>query len=199
VNALKRELLIGKVIPAFIFFSLWMDGWLLPLILVPILYVLLVEKKSLSWLGFSTHRILRSSFFGLLITLFLFAMYYLIFLNYVSYMLEKMVIDIYSVFSDIIHYPIYEEIAYRSFVFIHFAEFNQSALSRKNLLVNSFQSILFVSIHKHHFNLPLILIPIFLLGFLNGLLFLKTRNIFGCLASHSILNGSALLLGYFVT
>jgi membrane protease YdiL (CAAX protease family) len=196
---LKRELLIGKVIPALIFFSLWLDGWLLPLILVPVLYVLLVEKKSLSWLGFSKHRILHSSFYGFLIAIFLVAMYYLIFLNCISYMLGKMVVDIYSVFSDVIHYPIYEEIAYRSFVFTHFAEFDQSALSRKNLSVNLFQSILFVSIHKHHFNLPLILIPIFLLGFLNGFLFLKTRNIFGCVASHSILNGSVLILRYFIT
>jgi hypothetical protein len=54
---LKREVWVAKVIPAIIFFSLWLDGWFFPLILLPIVYVLFVEKKSLGWLGFSRYEI----------------------------------------------------------------------------------------------------------------------------------------------
>ena len=194
MEILKREVWIEKIIPAFIFFALWIDGWLLPLILVPIFYVLMIEKKNLGWLGFSKHELGYSLFLSLIITGCLIAIYYPIFFHYLPYTLGKEDIDIYTVFSDVFHYPVYEEIAYRSFVLIHFAKLDSSPLSNRNLILNLTQSLLFVSIHKHHFSQPLILIPVFLLGLLNGLLFLKTKNIYGCIFSHSILNGFALLL-----
>jgi len=199
MNTMKRRALIEKIIPIFIFFSLWLDGSLLPLILLPILFVLLVEKKSLGLLGFSSHGLKYSLLSGLLTAFVLIVVYYPIFLHYLPNILEGGAIDLYTVFLDIFHYPVYEEIAYRSFALTHFADLKKSPRSKKNLVVNIFQSVFFVSVHKHHFNVPLILVPVFLLGFLNGILFLKTRNVYGCIFSHSILNGSALLLRHAVT
>lgn len=192
---MKREVVVGKILPLLIFLSLWLDGWFLPLILLPILYVLLVEKKSLEWFGFSRHGLRFSVFISVLIFFVLSAIYYPIFLYYLPLM-ERETINLYHVFLDVVHYPVYEEIAYRDFALTHFAKLDSSYLSNRNLIVNLFQSLLFLSIHKHHFGKPLVLIPVFLLGLLNGFLFLKTRNIYGCILSHSSLNGFALLLRY---
>jgi len=195
LSLLKREFWVAKVIPAIIFFSLWLDGWFFPLILLPIIYVLFVEKKSLGWLGFSRHKLWFSSVIGVLTTLVLSGIYYPIFLYYLSITKMEMV-TIYSIFLDVVWYPIYEEVTYRSFVFSHFAKLDQSFLSLRNLIINIFQTFLFLSIHKHHFSTPLVLLPVFFLGLVNGFLFLKTRNIYGCIVSHSALNGFALLLKY---
>jgi len=199
VNKMKRRIMIEKIIPAFMLFSLWLDGSLLLLILLPILYVLLVERKSLGWLGFSSHGLKYSLLFGLLVAFALVVIYHPIFLQYLPQMLEGGAIELYTVFLDVFHYPVYEEISYRSFALSHFADLEKSPRSKKNMVVNLFQSVLFVSIHKHHFNAPLILVPVFLLGLLNGILSLKTRNVYGCMFSHSILNSSALLLRHAVT
>jgi len=190
---LKREVWVAKVIPAIILFSLWLDGWFFPLILLPIVYVLFVEKKSLGWLGFSRHEIWFSLVIGVLISLVLCGMYYPIFIYYFP-MIRMEIITLYSIFLDVIWYPTYEEVTYRSFALSHFAKLDRTYLYPRNLIVNIFQSLLFLSIHKHHFSAPLVLLPIFFAGFVNGFLFLKTRNIYGCIASHSALNGFALLL-----
>ena len=192
---MKREVWVGKIFPLLIFLSLWLDGWFFPLILLPILYVLFVEKKSLEWFGFSRHRLWFSMFISVLIFFVLSVIYYPIFLYYLP-RIEKETIELYCVFLDIVYYPVYEEIAYRGFALTHFAELDDSYISNRNLLVNLFQSLLFLSIHKHHFGKPLVLIPVLLLGLLNGFLFLKTRNIYSCILSHSSLNGFGLLLRY---
>jgi len=192
---LKREVWVAKVIPAIILFSLWLDGWFFPLILLPIIYVLFIEKKSLSWLGFSGHELYFSLSIGIMIGLVLGGMYYPIFLYYLP--VTKMeIVTIYSIFLDVVWYPTYEEVTYRSLVFSHFAKLDRSYLSLRNFIVNVFQTFLFLSIHKHHFSTPLVLLPVFFLGLVNGFLFLKTRNIYGCIVSHSALNGFALLLKY---
>ena len=192
---LKSEVWIGKIIPLLIFLFLWLDGWFFPLILLPVLYVLLVEKKSLKWLGFSRHELKVSMLLSAIITLTLGAMYYSIFLYY-RFIMDRITITVYNVFLDVAWYPAYEELAYRGFALTHFADPHGSYLSRRNLPVNLIQSLLFLSIHRHHFGKPLLLIAVFILGFLNGLLFLKTRNLCGCVFSHSTLNGFALLLRY---
>ena len=192
---MKRRVWVEKIFPALIFFSLWLDGWFFPIILLPIVYVLIVEKKSLGWLGFSRDKLYFSLSSGVVKALVLSAAYYPIFLNYLDIM-KTGTVTIYSIFLDVVWYPIYEEVTYRSFLFSHFAEADQSYLSSRNLTVNLFQSLLFLSIHKHHFSTPLVLLPIFFLGLVNGFLFLKTRNIYGCIVSHSALNGFALLLKY---
>lgn len=190
---MKREVWIENVIPGLILFSLWLDGWFFPLILLPILYVLLFEKKSLGWLGFSKYELWHSIAIGVLLALVLTGIYYPTFLHYLPLMrLET--IDLYDVFLDVVWYPVYEEISYRSFALTHFTELDRSRFSTRNLIVNLFQSFLFLSIHKHHLSVPLVLVPVFFLGLLNGFLFLKTRNIYGCIVSHSALNGFALLL-----
>jgi len=190
---LKREVWVKNIIPALIFFSLWLDGWFFPIILLPIVYVLIVEKKNLGWLGFSRDELYLSLGIGIIIAVVLNGVYYPIFLYYLSIM-KIGIATIYDIFLDVVWYPIYEEVTYRSFLFSHFAEIDQSYLSSRNLIVNLFQSLLFLSIHKHHFGVPLVLLPVFCLAFMNGLLFLKTRNINGCIASHSAMNGFALLL-----
>ena len=195
-DMLKREVWIKKVIPALILFSLWLDGWFFPLILLPIFYVLLVEKKNLGWLGFSGRGLWFSMVISAPIVFVLVGVYYPIFLYYLPYILQRGTIDNYGVFLDVVWYPAYEEICYRSFALTHFAELDKSRISTRNIIVNLIQSLLFLSVHKHHFSVPLVLVPILFLGLLNGFLFLKTRNIYGCIASHSALNGFALLLRY---
>jgi len=190
---MNREILLGKIIPGLILFSLWLDGGFYPLILLPILYVLFVEKKSLNWLGYSKERFWLSIALGVLIFSVLSGLYYPVFLYYFP-SIKQTTITLYVVFSDVVWYPIYEELAYRSFSLTHFAKFDENYTSSRNLMVNLFQSLLFLSIHKQHFDKPLVLIVVFLFGFLNGLIFLKTRNIYGCIVSHSALNSFALLL-----
>jgi len=190
---MKHKFLIKNIIPALILFSLWLDGWFFPLILLPVIYVVFVEKKSLSWLGFSRHEIVFSLVIGVLIAFVFSWIYYPIFLYYLP-TIQMEIITLYGIFLDVVWYPIYEEITYRSFGLLHFSKLDESYLSHRNLIVNIFQSLLFLSIHKHHFGVPLVLLPVFCLAFMNGLLFLKTRNINGCIASHSAMNGFALLL-----
>lgn len=198
MEMLKRGVWVRKIIPGLIFLSLWLDGWFFPLILLPILYVLLVEKRSLGWLGFWGHEFRSSTLFGVLISLILSIVYYPIFLYYLPIIGRQPIDLLYRVFTDVFWYPLYEEIAYRSFALTHFADQDSPCLSTRNLIVNLSQSLLFLSIHKHHVTSgkPLILVPVFLLGLLNGFLFLKTRNIYGCILSHSTLNSFALVLRY---
>jgi len=195
-SILKRELLIEKILPAFIFLSLWLDGWFFPLLLLPFLYVTLVERKNLSWLGFGRKEIARSIFLGTFATVFLIAVCYPIFLYYAGTREYKSP-TLTDQFTDIIWYPLYEEVAYRSFLLVHFTDF-KALSSQRNLLVNLLQSLLFLSIHRHHIisGMPLLLIPVFLLGFLNGFIFQRTRNIFGCIFSHMALNGFALFFRF---
>jgi len=191
-----KKIWVYHIIPGVIFFALWLDGWFFPLILLPLLYVLVVEKKSMEWLGFSRGKFDFSVIACFLIDLVLIGMYYPIFLYYLPEKLTWEPPSLYGFFFDVIWYPVYEEIAYRSFFLIHFADFENSCLSTRNLIANLSQSLLFLAIHKHHVGMPLVFIPLFFLGFLNGFLFQKTRNLYGCIASHAILNSFALFLRY---
>ena len=191
-----RKIWLSKIVPGFIVFVLWLNGWFFPLILLPLFYVILVEKKSWDWLGFSIRNLRPSLVLSILIIFVLIGVYSPIFVHYLSDMLNRGRFNLYDVFLDVVWYPVYEEITYRSFALSHFANLDESYHSSKNLIVNVTQSLLFLSIHKHHFSLSLVLIPVFLLAFLNGILFLRTRNICGCIVSHSVLNGFALLLRY---
>jgi len=187
--------MIGEVGPALIFLALWLDGWLYPLLLLPFLYVILIEKKGISWLGFRKQGLRPSISLGLSIATLLMAIHYPIFMQYIS-LLEKSVPSLYDLFTDVVWYPLYEETAYRSFLLVHFADFRTSSFSNRNLLLNSLQAALFLSIHKHHVmsGRPLVLVTVLTLAFLNGLVFLKTRNISGCILSHCAINGFALFL-----
>lgn len=177
-------MLVSKVLPGLIFFFLWLDGWFYPLILLPFLYVFLVEKKGVQWLGFRMQEFKSSISLGLLISVVISAVYYMLFLFYYS-LIERPLPSLYTVFADVIWYPFYEEFAYRGFFLVHFAVLDSSSLSKRNLSVNLVQSFLFLSIHCHHLTsgMPWVLVLVFPLALLNGFLFLRTRNIFGCLLS----------------
>lgn len=186
---------VEKVLPALIFLALWADGWFYPLLLLPVLYVLLVEKKTLGWLGFMRERLLASASLGAFVFLLLVAIYIPVRFHYARDV-EWQIFPLSVFLVDILWYPLYEEVAYRSFFLAHFARPEGPLLSRGNLVANLSQSLFFLSIHGHHVaaGVPLILIPVFLLGLLNGFLFLRTRNVAGCILSHSATNAFALLL-----
>ncbi|KUO40888.1 MAG: hypothetical protein AVW05_03155 [Hadesarchaea archaeon DG-33] len=192
---MKRNTLIMKVFPALIIFFLWLDGWFYPLLLLPLLYVIVVEKKGLEFLGFREEKLGLSILLGLTITVILVLVYLPIFVYYIP-MLQVASIGFYVVFTDVVWYPLYEEVAYRGFFLAHFTNPDDSPFSRRGLLLNLSQAALFLSVHHKHVTAgqPLLLTPVFLLGFLNGFIFLRTRTVIGCIASHSILNGVALLL-----
>jgi hypothetical protein len=67
---------IWKIVPGFIVFVLWLNGWFFPLILLPIPYVLLIEKKGLNWLGFTRHDVRSSIIVGVTIALALIGVYF---------------------------------------------------------------------------------------------------------------------------
>ncbi len=194
---MERRLLIEKALPALVFFFLWLNGGFYPLLLLPFLYVILIEKKDLAWLGFKKQETLPSICSGLLVSVFLMAVYYPISRHYAP-LIGMRLATLHDLFTDIAWFPLYEEVAYRSFLLAHFARFGSSNLSKRNILVNLTQSLFFLSIHGHHLasGVALVLLPVLLLGLLNGFLFIKTRNILGCLLSHSATNGFALLLRY---
>lgn len=190
--SLRRDVVVSRVFPALIFVSLWLDGWFFPLILLPFLYVFLVEKKDAQWLGFQKQKSKLSIYLGMLVSVFLMVTYIPVFLYYFS-LTDKQLPSVFDVFTDVIWYPFYEEATYRSFFLVHFAVFDYSSLSKRNLSVNLLQSLLFLSIHGHHLtsSTPLVLVPVFFLALLNGFLFLRTRNIIGCLLSHCVINSFA--------
>lgn len=128
----------------------------------------------------------------MLVSVFLMVTYYPIFLYYSS-LIDRQLSSVFNVFTDVIWYPFYEEVTYRSFFLVHFAVFDFSSLSKRNLSVNLLQSLLFLSIHGQYLtsSTPLVLVPVFLLALLNGFLFLRTRNIWGCLLSHCVINSFA--------
>lgn len=196
----RKEFILTKMIPALIVLALWLDGWFYPLILLPILYVVLVEKKQLGWIGLTTRNLGPSIWIGLVLFAFIFLTYLPIFFHYQSTLQQVDLFDLYPLFTDAIWYPLYEEIAYRGFSLGHFTSSGEPLFSRKTMPANLVQSVLFLSIHYKHVAAghPLILIPVFLLGLLNGFLFLRTRNTVGCILSHSLLNLSAMALTHFL-
>ena len=194
---LNKELWVEKIIPAIIFFCLWLNGWFYPLLLLPILYIFLVEKKNFEWLGFRKEEFKPSILYGLIAFVSAIAIYFPIFLYYLP-IFEGKTLTIYNNFTDIIWYPLYEEISYRSWLFVHYADFDNSYRSKRNNTLNILQSILFVFIHWQYImsGTYLILVVLFIFALLNGFLFLYTRNIVGCILSHVALNGFAILSLY---
>ena len=80
---MNKKVLIEKIIPAIIFFYLWLDGWFYPLLLLPILYVYFAEKKDFKCLGFRKDEIKTSISMGLLVSAALIWTYIPIFLLYI--------------------------------------------------------------------------------------------------------------------
>ncbi|MFQ5832448.1 MAG: type II CAAX prenyl endopeptidase Rce1 family protein [Candidatus Thorarchaeota archaeon] len=192
---MKRELMIQKVFPALVFLVLWLDGRLYPIVVLPFLYVILVEKKTLSWMGFRVHGIWHSTALGLLVSAILVTVFAQVAFLYAPVM-PTFAITPSIILSDVLWYPIYEEVTYRSFFLAHSADFNISVKSKRNVGANICQAVFFTLIHRNHMEsgMFLLLVIVFLLGLLNGMLFVRTKNITGCFIAHASLNTGALLL-----
>lgn len=198
---LRREKLIGTYLPALIMVILWMNGGIYPILLLPLLYVRYVEKRGLNTIGFRRTAISCSLILGFVASAIIAVMVFPIFSYYQENLRQSPAISLYDVITDIVWYPLYEEISYRGFLLSHLIKDPdvsriRSPVSKREMGINLFQTSMFLSIHHHHVTagMPLILLPVFLLGWVTGFIFIKTRNLTGCLAAHVLTNGFALLL-----
>ncbi|MGD2200042.1 MAG: CPBP family intramembrane metalloprotease [Candidatus Bathyarchaeota archaeon] len=182
-----------RILAALVFLALWLNGSFYPLILLPLLFVKAVLKEELSHTGLSTEAIPPSLILGLIAALLVLIAYYPIHLTY--QMLRAKPIVAWAIFTDIVWYPVYEEVAYRGFFLGYYSD-KGAVLSTRNLALNLIQTALFTAVHHGHVRagFPLLLIPVFLLGFLNGIVFLRTRSILGCVVGHAVVNGAAMLM-----
>jgi membrane protease YdiL (CAAX protease family) len=198
-KALKGQLSMpekdGRSIRALVvFFALWINGSFYPLILLPLIFTAYYCRESLSKIGIGTGRIRGSLVLGLLAGLLVLGAYYPVFLLYRGTRAGT-IPNLWSILIDVLWYPLYEEVSYRGFFLGFFARENTDFTSH-NLGLNLAQALLFVSVHHHHVSagVPLLLIPVFLLGFFNGLVFLRSRNIVGCIVGHAVVNWIAWLM-----
>jgi membrane protease YdiL (CAAX protease family) len=185
----------GRSIRALVvFFALWINGSFYPLILLPLIFTTYYCSESLSKIGIGTGRIRGSLILGILAGLLVLGAYYPIFMLYRGTRAGA-IPNMWSILIDILWYPLYEEVSYRGFFLGFFARENTDFTSY-NLGLNLVQALLFASVHHNHVSagVPLLLIPVFLLGFINGLVFLRSRNIVGCIVGHAVVNGTAWLM-----
>jgi membrane protease YdiL (CAAX protease family) len=177
-----------------VFFALWVNGSFYPLILLPLVFTRYYCGESLSRIGIRSQRLQRSLILGLLAGLLVLAAYYPIFLLYRGVRAAP-IPYVWLILIDVAWYPLYEEISYRGF-FLGFLAKESVDFSSYNLGLNLLQTLLFVSVHHHHVSaeFPFLLIPVFILGFLNGLVFLRSRNVLGCIIGHAVVNGTAWLV-----
>jgi membrane protease YdiL (CAAX protease family) len=197
---MNRRFLIERVIPLLIFFALWLIDrlaplFLLPLFFLPFVYVIFIEKKAISNLGFRKGGLQYSIYLGSSFSVLLMAVYYFVFIIH-YFDIEHEIPSIYGVFTNVIWLPLYEEVAFRGFFLSHFSDSSFSAWTKRNFTVNLFQSVLYLSVYTYYLvtHAYFMLVPMFFLSFLNGIIFLMTRNIYGCLLTHSALNAFILLL-----
>jgi len=180
------------VFPAFVVFALWLDGWFYPLILLPFLYVKLVDRRGLGWIGIHGRNLFSSGLLGICSAFGVILVWYPVFAYYKP-SLESL--TAYVLFTDVVWYPFYEEVAYRGFALAYLVPSQMSIFSLRSLTANFAQALLFLSVHHKYVTAgtPLFLAPVLMLGLANGFIFLKTRNIFGCFLCHFLANTLALL------
>jgi membrane protease YdiL (CAAX protease family) len=176
-----------------VFFALWINGSFYPLILLPLIFTAYYCRESLSKIGIGAGRIRGFLILGLLAGLLVLGAYYPVLLLYGGTKTGA-IPNVWSILIDVLWYPLYEEVSYRGFFLGFFARENTDFTSYF-LGLNLAQALLFASVHHHHVSagVPL-LIPVFLLGFFNGLVFLRSRNIVGCIVGHAVVNGTAWLM-----
>lgn len=164
------------------------------MILLPLIFTAYYCRESLSKIGIGTEKTRDSLILGLLAGLLVLGAYYPVLLLYGGTRAGA-IPDVWSIMIDVFWYPLYEEVSYRGFFLGFFARENTDFTSY-NLGLNLAQALLFASVHHHHVSagVPLLLIPVFLLGFFNGLVFLRSRNIMGCIVGHAVVNGTAWLM-----
>ena len=192
-----RRRLLEIVFPGFVVFALWLDGWFYPLVLLPFLYVVLVDRRGWEWIGFHGRNLFGSGLLGVCLSFGVILVCYPVFIYYKP-SLES--ITAYVLFTDVFWYPFYEEVAYRGFALAYLVPRETGVFSLRGLVGNFAQALLFVSVHHRYVTMgvPLFLVPVLLLGLVNGFIFLKTRNIFGCFLCHSLANTLALLIPLWV-
>ncbi len=183
----------GKVLAFLVFVALWLDGSFYLLILLPFFFVLLYEREGLGKIGLGGSELRRSLLLGAVVGSAVSAIYYPIFVHYLSKRTWEDLGPL-TLFTDLIWYPLYEEVAYRGFFLGSFADPSEG-FSGRNLALNLAQALFFVLVHQNHIRagLWLLLIPVFALGFAMGLVFLRTRNIAGCVLGHDLVNGVAMM------
>jgi membrane protease YdiL (CAAX protease family) len=185
------DLLRHPVAAAFIFLALWLDGSFYPLLLLPLVYVWVLDPNRLSSLGFGKKGFLSSVMWGLLGLGIVVPTWLLIWVAYGGW--DASAGGFLEMLRDFVWYPIYEEVAYRGFFLSRLGPF----LKRK-WVANVAQAALFASVHHHYAQagMPLRILPAFVLGLVIGVIFLKTRNLTGCLICHAIANviASAILV-----
>lgn len=188
-----RRGLLEAVFPAFIVFVLWLDGWFYPAVLLPLLYVKLVDRKGLKWIGFHGENLSHSGLLGVFFALGIILVWYLFFRYYLP---PPESFTSYVLFTDVIWYPFYEEVTYRGFALPYLVPKETDLSSLRSLVGNFAQALLFVSIHHKYVTTgaPLFLVPVLLMGLATGFIFLRTRNIFGCFLCHSLANSLGLLI-----
>lgn len=102
---------------------------------MPFLYVKLVDRRGLDWIGFHGRNLFNSgllgvcSSFGVILVWYLFVVYYLP-------PLESVSVTSYVLFTDAIWYPFYEEIAYRGFTLAYLVPREMSVFSLRSLVRN---------------------------------------------------------------
>lgn len=185
---------IESTIAIAVFLALWLNGSFYPLILLPLAFTRLYCRRSLSHIGLGGSNLRLSITYGVLAGMLVLAAYYPVHLLYAG---KRALQDLSAgaILIDVGWYPIYEELAYRGFFLGFFAD-GGSSLAGSGIWMNLMQALLFVSVHHHHISagFHLLLIPVFLMGFLNGMVFLRSRNLAGCILSHSLVNGMAMFL-----
>ncbi len=177
-----------------VFFVLWVNGSTYPLILLLFVFTRYHCGESLSRIGIGRRRLQKSLILGLLAGFLVLMAYYPISILYRGVRAAP-IPGVWSMLNDIIWYPLYEEVSYRGF-FLGFLAKEGGDFSRHDLGLNLLQSLLFVLVQRNHVSakFPFLLIPVLLLGFLNGLVFLRSRNVTGCIVGHAIVNGTAWLM-----
>ncbi|MHA1840238.1 MAG: hypothetical protein ACTSYO_09860, partial [Candidatus Ranarchaeia archaeon] len=131
---MEKSFIIEKIIPAFIFLILWLDGWIYLFLLIPFLYMFLIEKKDIDSLGFQKKGIKDSILLGKAIAIVSIILYLPILMFYLPLFRTLYELTVYDVFTDVLWYPLYEEVAYRAFVLTHYADFDTPAFSKRNLI-----------------------------------------------------------------
>lgn len=183
----------GKILAFLVFVALWLDGSFYPLILLPFLFILLYEREGLGKIGLGGSGLHRSLLLGAGVGSAVSVIYYPIFVYYLPRRAWEG-LGLFALFTDLLWYPLYEEVAYRGFFLGSFADPGEG-FSRRNIALNLIQALFFVLVHQNHIRagMFLLLIPIFMLGFAMGLTFLRTGNIAGCILGHSLVNGVAMM------
>jgi len=111
----------GKAIAFLVFMALWLDGSFYPLILLPLLFVLLFERESLGKIGLGGSGLRRSLLLGTVVGSAVSAIYYPVFVHYLpGRMWEGL--GLFALLTDLVWYPLYEEVAYRGFFLGSFAD-----------------------------------------------------------------------------